>query len=140
MLVALILCSTVALAQPANDDCANATDITADLNSGTCATYAIGGATDDLEAGCNGNFCTGGPNGNPNENVWFSFTAPYSGTVKIIVNGYTWGSPNYDPIIAIFSACLPTAEIGCDDVDGDGINDDSTNTFTIPTLVGGTTY
>ncbi len=129
-----------AYAQPANDDCGSAIDITADLNSGSCTNYTTAAATDDLEPGCMGNYCTGGPNNNPNENVWFSFTAPYDGDLRVIIDGYTWGSPNYDPYVAIFTSCLPSGELSCNQPDGDGTDDDSIKTVTFTTLDSNITY
>ncbi len=139
---AIVLCVSVydTYAQPANDSCVNAIDITADLNSGSCSTYTTAAATDDLEPGCMGNYCSGGPNNNPNENVWFSFTAPFDGDLRVIINGYTWGSPNYDPYVAIFTSCLPSAELGCNEPDGDGTDDDSIKTVTFTNLDTNTTY
>ncbi len=89
----LFLIGSTLLAQPANDDFANAIDITSIINScSTDAAYTTIGATGDLNEGS----CHNVQGGGPRFNVWFSFTAPTSGEINVTVdiNG-TKGTQRY---------------------------------------------
>lgn len=79
--IALLFCSMNALAQPANDNYANAIDATALINgSSPNAAYTTIGATADKSAGSNWN------NSGPTYNVWFKFTASPSGRMNVVVH------------------------------------------------------
>jgi hypothetical protein len=112
---------TVTAAAPGNNTCSNAGSVfDGGVYSGSTSTATASGAT----ASC------GSSTSSPD--VWFSFTAPCSGTLRLD----TCGS-SYDTVLAVWSACGGT-ELAC--------NDDSvfcTNTLhsmlTVP-VVQGTNY
>ncbi len=69
------------LAQPVNDDYANAIDVSSIINSCSAdAAYTTVGATPDLNAGSCWN------NAGPQLNVWFRFTAPANGIISVTVD------------------------------------------------------
>ncbi|MCR5861341.1 T9SS type A sorting domain-containing protein [Flavobacterium sp. J372] len=70
LLSSLLLVTGLAFAQPANDNCANATVIP--VNPGVLCTQTVSGTlTGATASGVANPTCTG----NPNDDVWFSFTA-----------------------------------------------------------------
>ena len=78
--VALLFFGFNVIAQPVNDDFANAIDVTSIINSCSAdAAYTTINATSDLNAGSTWNT-------SPDYNVWFSFTAPASGIATVTVD------------------------------------------------------
>ncbi|MBL4658332.1 MAG: SprB repeat-containing protein, partial [Flavobacteriales bacterium] len=132
--------SLTSFAQPANDTCISATDVTADLNSGSCSSYNTAGATNQIRSTCDTNYCGGGSPNNLNNNVWFTFIAPSTGELTVTINGYSWNTPNYDPIVALYNSCDSTTQISCSPVGGDGSDQDGIKTVAFAGLVSGNMY
>ncbi len=106
---------SMAFAQPANDLCADAENLT--VQSGGCTTQTMGtnvGATASGETpnpGCS-SFGSG-------EDVWYKFTVPASGEADIEMSDA--GGPG-DWAMSVYSgACGALAEVECDDDDGPGL-------------------
>ena len=107
-----LLLSTFTFAQPANDDCTNATSITVS-NTSTNYTFDINTAVLNNETICSST--------EDFADVWFEFTMPYDGNV--FVNGFlSWNN------FALYTTC-GGAEIDCGE---------SSNLFA--NLSSGTTY
>ncbi|MFN0057959.1 MAG: hypothetical protein ACKVX7_05815, partial [Planctomycetota bacterium] len=102
-LAALLACLSTSgiYAQPANNDCADATPLT----TGVSAAFSSVGATND------GPLMTcGGPTTAPLD-VWFSWTADCTGTAVFNMCG-----SNYDTRISVYPAgCPATGALGCND-------------------------
>lgn len=131
------LCSATSLfAQPANDECANATPLT-NLNNwcSVAAAYSNAGATlsSQTTPGCF-------PNGSAD--IWFSFVAQ-ANTVNVRVIGATSGNipPGgslQSPQFAIYSgSCNSLVEVQCS---SDGFGNNIAETFAGPLTVGQTYY
>jgi len=127
-LIASLTWTTGAGAQPANDDCATPTVITAlpfaDMLDTTNATTA---ASDPVQS-CSGD----GPSQN-SKSVWYSFTPASDG----MLTAFTAGS-SYDTVLTVYtSSCgeVPT-EVACNDDDKSG----STNAQAAFAVTAGTTY
>lgn len=87
------------LAQPANNQCANATIVVDGSYNGTTV-----GATNDGSATC------GSSSSSPD--VWYRYTAPYNGTMT----ANTCAAANYDTVISVWSGCPGVgAQLACDD-------------------------
>ena len=99
----------MAFAQPANNNCANATLITVGQ---TCQTvYTNVGATASGGAGGCGNASSG---------VWFSFVATKS-IQRIYLSNYT---PNFNPAFRVYSGgCGVLTALTCENTNGDGANE-----------------
>ncbi len=111
--------TTGVYAQPANNDCSGAINLTTGT---TCSniTGNITGATQSL-AGCTGN---------ANDDIWYSFTATAS-TATITVKG----AASFNPVVQTFSTC-GGASLGCVNNNGSG----GTETQNLSGLTPGNTY
>ena len=89
-LLLLVFCTAYAQAQPANDNKASATDVTAIINACSAnAAYTTLAATADQAAG------TCAANG-PNYNVWFKFTATATTAIDVqLKTGGALGTMQY---------------------------------------------
>lgn len=124
-----------------NDHCADAIDITADINGSVVlgdngpATPPFGG---DPELPASSPSCHWNQfPPSAHSTVWYSFTAPANGSVTISTCGSNL--PFSDSIIALYSgACGNLVEVGCDD-EGCG-NAQFYSTLTTNGLVPGQTY
>lgn len=96
-----LLLSAVAIAQPANNDCAGATALAV---GATCApiTGDVTNATQS-QAGCGG--------GNADDDVWYRFTAT-AASINVTVTG----SADFDAVVQVFSgSCVGLTSIVCQD-------------------------
>jgi len=117
-LILIILSSTFLYAQPANNECINATFIPNVQNfCSVSGQYTLLGATD------NGNgICEVG-----NKDVWFSFTALSTDVTVTVVGavgggGPTGGDLTFPEIVMYQGACTSLTEIRCDaDLVGDNV-------------------
>ena len=99
---AVLLAASAASAQPANNNCANATPIGNSTVSGTTT-----GATNDGSASCG--------NSASNVDVWYRYTA--TATTTITVTTCNAGS-NYDTVVSVHSGVCPATtatQIVCND-------------------------
>ncbi|MBI5864184.1 MAG: hypothetical protein HZB38_06730 [Planctomycetes bacterium] len=98
--VVSIAAVAVAAAQPANNNCANASVVVAGTVNGTTV-----GATNDAVGTC------GASTSSPD--VWYSYVAPFDGTLTVS----TCGGAGWDTVLGVWSACPAAsgAEIGCND-------------------------
>src|SRR5271154_4054943 len=101
----LLFLGAVAYAQPANDNQANATDVTGLIDGcSASAAYTTIGATGDQSKG------TCAANG-PNYNVWFKFTASATGFIDVkVVTGGAAGTNQYT-FLTLWDASL--TQLGC---------------------------
>ncbi len=92
--------SACALAQPANNDCANAIPVI----DGGSYNGTLTGATRDGAGTC-------GSSGN-SPDVWYVFTAPYDGTLTVA----TCGGASWDTVLGVWDECPGTGtEVSCND-------------------------
>ncbi len=93
---------------PVNDTCADAFDVSA----GGTFPGTLAGATGDGTASC------GGSDGNPD--VWYRFTAPGGGAVRLMVNACgSYSVFGADTVISIIDGC-GGAELACNDDSANG--------------------
>lgn len=114
-------------AQPTNDGCANATNLTPS-NTNVCNYYSAttSGASQSMSANsCNGN------TGNPDDDVWFWFDATANAEVITVI-----GSSGFDAVVELWANCFTSGPISCADVTANG----GTETITINTTQIGTFY
>ncbi|MEO8732796.1 MAG: hypothetical protein ABI373_00560, partial [Flavobacteriales bacterium] len=79
--ITCIALAAAAIAQPVNDNYANAIDVTTYINGcSPNAAYTTVAGTPDLVVGANWD------NTGPNYNVWFKFTAPATGHINVVVD------------------------------------------------------
>jgi len=94
------LCSA-ALAQPANDDCSSAEAVS---GYGAFAFDSTGATTDGPGTSCG--------SGTANNDIWFSWTATETGSVKFSL----CGAVSHDSVMAAYSGpCVDLSEIACND-------------------------
>lgn len=98
--VALVLSAIAVHAQPVNDDCANAIEVT----EGTVDGNSLGAAGEGLS------FC-GSSAFQPD--VWYRYTAPYNGFLVV----HLCAAASYDTVIGVWNGCPNDggAEIVCND-------------------------
>lgn len=133
LLLVLVWLGTLVYANPSNDNFANAIDVTALIGScSSDAQYTNIGATADLnEASC---WNTDGAE--PDYNVWFKFTVPASGNIKVTVDrGGTKGTIKRINL-AIWQSD-GTTEVACDRYIG---NNDDVDVSAVGLTVGATYY
>ncbi len=99
---------------PANDDCANAIDITvgtAFADNAVIGTNASASSTTGLTFNCQTN---------RKNDVWYSFTVPASGAVTVETDANA-GTAMTDSVLSVFTGtCDALTEVGCDDDNGNG--------------------
>lgn len=115
LLLVLLLVCPCAFAQPANDDCAAAISIT----TGITMTSTSGAGTD------------GPPSCPTNQDIWYSFAAPLTGTLEVGLCGSI-----YDTYLSVYpdtGVCPPAAgsELACND-DSCGLQ----SFVTVPVVMG----
>ncbi len=114
-LVLFGLSISLAFAQPANDNFAAATNVTAAINTGCTAGGAyttIAGTADQAKGSC----WTNGPN----KNVWFKFTATASTFIKVQIKVVGAGRTMRNPFVALWTG-TPT-ELACTNHQGGAVD------------------
>ncbi len=112
---------------PANDECSGAIAVTVDAAGAGCPS-----PTTANNAGATGSEATNGTPACNNYNggdVWYSFTAPYGGKVKVVISTNNWSTA----AAAIYDGCGSSTEIDCDGVYGTG-------NFTLEGMTAGNIY
>ena len=119
LLLVFLFVSTLAFAQPANDNCSGAINLGTLPNPGNCGSGIKNGATATLATTNvastpeNPYVVLGGCGmASPANSVWYRFTAPANGfAVNISVTGATFANPN----IALYSGanCNSLVGVGC---------------------------
>ncbi len=110
------ICATTScpLPPPANDDCANATDVT---STPLTDVVSIADATDDanIDPSCDSSFsCGAGP---ANNGIWYTYSAAVAGDLSVTVSGP-------DTVITFWSGadCNSLTELSCSDPQSDSIS------------------
>ena len=93
--------TTLSLA-PANDDCANAVNLTVQGN--TCTSPTTGDVLNATQSKVA--FCAG----NANDDVWYKFTATATAHTITVV-----GSPSFDAVVELMSGACPGTNVSCVD-------------------------
>jgi hypothetical protein len=99
IITALVLGASIVSAQPGNDNCPSSTPI---LLDGSPVTGSTGGANTNMLAPCVGSF---------GADVWFHFTAPYTGTAT----ASTCGATSFDTVVVIRAYPCGITVIACND-------------------------
>ncbi len=112
---------------PPNDDCSGAIAVTVDAAGAGCPSPT----TADNTSATGSEATNGTPSCNSYQggDVWYSFTAPYGGKVKVVVSANNWSTA----AAAIYDGCGSDTEIDCDGVYGVG-------NFTLEGMTVGNTY
>jgi hypothetical protein len=112
---------TTASPPPANDDCANATNIAPSATAapvyvtGTTAGNTASGEVTDADMSCVSAFAFGS-----GRDTWYMVEVPLSGEINVETQASA-GSPLTDTIMTVFSgSCGALTEVGCDDDGGAG--------------------
>jgi len=118
---------TTAPPPPANDECSGAIAVTVDAAGAGCPSPT----TADNTSATGSEATNGTPSCNDYQggDVWYSFTAPYGGKVKVVISTNNWSTA----AAAIYDDCSSTNEIDCGGKYGTG-------DFTLEGMTAGNTY
>lgn len=101
---------------PPNDTCADAIDITANINGAPVVGNNNGATTGGTPAGSPSCHWTGTPGGPISNVVWYKLTAPAGGTLQVITCNTTGAF--VDSVLMLFSGtCGALVEVGCGEDD-----------------------
>jgi len=133
LIMALLLLSMLAIAQPSNDICDNAIMLAVD---GTCQTYSNVDATASNHPRA---FMHCGENFDPAHDIWFSIVAPPSGVFTIELNGISGGISTMS--MELYSgSCSGLSLLGCSNSKNSNASDFAMPIIERENMIAGQTY